>query len=552
MRSGVLAGCGKLPARGSGRRPVYVMLRRWFYFSAVVLLVSVAIASIFTATALWALVVVGPLLLVGLHDSLQREHTILRNFPIIGHGRYLFEALRPEIQQYFIESNTDAFPIEREFRDIVYQRAKGELETQPFGTQRDVYRIGYEWAAHSLAPVPPPDHPPRIRIGGPDCRQPYSCSLLNISAMSFGALSGNAVLALNAGAKAGGFAHNTGEGGVSPHHLEPGGDLIWQVGTGYFGCRTPDGRFDPDRFTDQAAHDAIRMIELKLSQGAKPGHGGVLPAPKVSEEIAAIRGVTPWQTVVSPPAHSTFSTPEGLLEFVAKLRNLAGGKPVGFKLCVGRRDEFLAVCKAMLDTGITPDFITVDGGEGGTGAAPLEFANSLGMPARDGWMLVNNALTGVGLRDRIVVIASGKVLTGFHMVRALALGADLCASARGMMLALGCIQALRCNSGHCPTGITTQNQALVHGLDVEDKTARVTRYHAATVKGFLELLGAMGLSHPRELGPHHIFRRISDSHVRTLARCHDFLPEGALLDNEGRVDTGSWGQDWQTVCEGST
>ncbi|MEE2790022.1 MAG: FMN-binding glutamate synthase family protein [Acidobacteriota bacterium] len=521
------------------------MIRRWFYVSGIVLLGGIAVAAVYTSTALWALAVVGPLLLVGLYDSLQREHAILRNFPIIGHGRYLFEAVRPEIQQYFIELNTDAFPIERELRNIVYQRAKGELETQPFGSQRDVYRIGYEWAAHSLTPVEPPTEAPRVEIGGPDCRKPYSSSLLNISAMSFGSLSSNAVLALNAGAKAGGFAHNTGEGGMSPYHLEPGGDLIWQIGTGYFGCRTRDGRFDPGRFGDEAARDAVRMIEVKLSQGAKPGHGGVLPGVKVTEEIAKIRGVPVGKTVVSPPGHSTFSTPEGLLEFVAKVRELAGGKPVGIKVCVGRRVEFLTLCKAMISTGVTPDFITVEGGEGGTGAAPLEFANSLGMPARDGWMLVHNALTGVGLRERVAVIAAGKILTGFDMVRAIALGADLCVSARGMMLALGCIQALRCNSGHCPTGVTTQNAALMHGLNVRDKTPRVARYQSGTVRSLLELLGAMGLSHPKDLGPQHIYRRVSDSQVRNLAEVHEFLPDGGLLATDGNAV--EWRNDWHAA-----
>jgi len=521
------------------------MVRRWFYMISVAL-VSLVLAGAFVSPyVLWALVPIVPLIALGIHDSLQTQHTILKNFPLIGRGRYMLEALRPEIQQYFIESNIDAFPIERELRSIVYQRAKGELETKPFGTQRDVYRIGYEWCAHSIAPVEPLHEQPRVEIGGPDCAAPYSASLLNISAMSYGALSKNAVLALNAGAERGHFAHNTGEGGISPYHLEAGADLIWQIGTGYFSCRAEDGAFDPQAFERQAAQDSVKMIELKLSQGAKPGHGGILPGVKVTREIADIRGVPVAETVISPPAHRAFSTPRGLLEFLARLRQLAGGKPVGFKLCIGRRADFFAVCKAMLETGITPDFIAVDGGEGGTGAAPLEFSNSMGMPARDAWVFVHNALTGVGLRDRISIVAAGKILTGFHMARALALGADLCASARGMMLAMGCIQALRCNSDHCPTGITTQNPALVHGLNVENKAERVERYHEGTVDGFLELLAAMGLQHPGQLGPHHVYRRVNDTEVRSFEEIYDFLAEGQLL-HDGRMPP-EWRPAWRTA-----
>ena len=507
------------------------MVRHWFYIGSVLILAVVLLLSLLWPAALWWLIAVVPLVLLGLHDSLQQRHTVLRNFPVIGHGRYFMEMVRPEIQQYFIENNIDAFPIEREFRSIVYQRAKGELETRPYGTQRDVYRVGYEWASHSVAARPAPGDVPRVLIGGTDCSQPYSASILNISAMSFGALSKNAVTALNRGAKKGGFAHNTGEGGISSYHLEAGGDLIWQIGTGYFGCRTPDGEFDANRFQEQARQENVRMIELKLSQGAKPGHGGVLPGVKVSHEIAAIRGITAGETIVSPPGHSTFSTPVGLLEFIARLRALADGKPVGFKLCVGRRSDFFAICKAMLETKITPDFITVDGGEGGTGAAPLEFTNSLGMPARDAWLFVHSALLGVGLRDSIRVIASGKILTGFHIIRAFALGADLCNSARGMMLALGCIQSLRCNTNHCPTGVTTQNPALVYGLDVTDKSERVYRFHRETVRGTLELLGAMGLDRLDQIRPHHIFRRIDDLRVRHFGELYDFLEPGQLIDN---------------------
>lgn len=506
------------------------MVRQWFYILSFIVFLAVGLTAWFWPPATWSLLVVVPLFLLGVYDSLQSRHTILRNFPIIGHGRYLMEIVRPEIQQYFIENNIDAFPIEREFRSVVYQRAKGELETRPYGTQRNVYRVGYEWASHSMAAKPPNDDVPRILIGA-DCKKPYSASPLNISAMSFGSLSKNALLALNRGAHMGGFAHNTGEGGISSYHLEGGGDLIWQIGTGYFGCRTEQGGFDPEQFSSQSQQESVRMIELKLSQGAKPGHGGVLPGAKVSGEIARARGVPEGQTVLSPPSHSAFSTPIELLEFIDRLRNLCGGKPVGFKLCVGRRSDFFAVCKAMLETGITPDFISVDGGEGGTGAAPLEFSNSLGMPARDAWIFVHNALTGIGMRDKIKIIASGKILSGFHMIRAFALGADLCYSARGMMLALGCIQSLRCNNNNCPTGITTQNPALVYGLDVNGKSRRVCRFHGETVAGAMELLGAMGLDNLGDIKPHHIFRRIDDLRVRSLAELYDFLEPGQLLNH---------------------
>ncbi|MBS3799835.1 MAG: FMN-binding glutamate synthase family protein [Thioalkalivibrio sp.] len=508
------------------------MVRYWFFAISLIILALVGVITLFWPPMAWTLVAIVPLLVLGVRDSLQRNHTVLRNFPVIGHGRYFMEMVRPEIQQYFIENNVDAFPIEREFRSVVYQRAKGELETRPFGTQRDVYRVGYEWAAHSIAALSPPAEEPRVIIGGPDCHQPYSASLLNISAMSYGAISKNAVLALNHGAKKGNFAHNTGEGGISPYHLEDGGDLIWQIGTGYFGCRTLDGRFDEDRFAEQARRASVRMVEIKLSQGAKPGHGGVLPGIKVDTEVASIRGVPVGETVVSPPGHSAFSTPVELMQFVGRLRSLSDGKPTGLKLAVGHRSDFFALCKAMLETGITPDFITVDGGEGGTGAAPLEFSNSLGMPARDAWIFAHNALVGVGLRDRVRIIASGKILTSFHIVRALAVGADLTASARGMMLALGCIQSLRCNTNHCPTGVTTQKPSLVYGLEVGDKTARVYRFQRETVRGTLELLGAMGLERLEDLQPEHIFRRIDDLRIRNFGEIYEFLDPGQLLDRQ--------------------
>ncbi|MBV8189194.1 MAG: FMN-binding glutamate synthase family protein, partial [Alphaproteobacteria bacterium] len=333
---------------------------------------------------------------VGFLDLYQKPHAVLRNYPIAAHLRYIFEAIRPEMRQYFFEDDKDGMPFSRDRRAVVYQRAKGALDVRPFGTQYDVYDVGYEWMAHSIAPKPVTHEAFRITVGGPDCKQPYSASVYNISAMSFGALSANAIRALNHGARLGGFAHDTGEGGFSPYHREGGGDIIWEIGSGYFGCRHPDGSFSKERFAEVAANPQIKMVELKLSQGAKPGHGGVLPAPKVSAEIAATRGVPVGKDCVSPSSHSAFSTPIEMMRFIGLMRELSGGKPTGFKLCIGHEWEFLAICKAMLETGIYPDFIVVDGKEGGTGAAPMEFIDHIGKPMRQGLYFVHNALVGIG------------------------------------------------------------------------------------------------------------------------------------------------------------
>jgi glutamate synthase domain-containing protein 2 len=505
-------------------------VRAWFWLISFFAFAAVGAASVFWPHALWALAAIVPPFLLGLWDMTQRTHAVLRNFPIIGHGRYLLELIRPEINQYFVESNTDGTPFNREQRSVVYQRAKGVLDTLPFGTQMDVYQPGYEWIEHSMRAKHLHGDPPRVTVGGPDCKQPYSASLYNVSAMSYGSLSKNAVLALNRGAKQGGFAHNTGEGGVSPYHLQ-GGDLVWQVGTGYFGCRADDGGFSAEKFEKNAGRPEVKMIEIKLSQGAKPGHGGILPAGKVTPEIAEIRGVPLGKDVLSPPAHSAFSTPRGLLEFVAKLRELSGGKPIGFKLCVGRKREFLAICKAMVETGIKPDFITVDGGEGGTGAAPIEFSNRVGMPLTESLIFVHNALRGIGVRDDIKVIASGKIMSGFAIARAIALGANLCNSARGMMFAVGCIQARRCNANDCPAGVATHKPHLVQGLDVTDKTARVVRFHESTIKAFVELLGAAGFERPEELRPWHIHRRTDMTRTTNYGSLYHYLPDRALLND---------------------
>lgn len=503
-------------------------MRIKFLIGVFVVLLIVGVVSYFYKPFLWSLILLGPLIIIGFVDFFQKKHTVRRNFPLLGNMRYIFELIRPEINQYFIESNTDGRPFSREERSIVYQRAKNTLDTLPFGTQKDVYEVGYEWVKHSLSPIEVDPSNLRVIIGGPQCSKPYSASILNISAMSFGSISNNAVLALNKGAKMGNFAHNTGEGGLTKYHLQ-GGDIIWQIGTGYFGCRTEDGNFCPDKFSEKACLDEVKMIELKLSQGAKPGHGGILPAVKISKEISDIRGVPMGKDVISPPAHKEFSTPIGLLEFVQKLRELSGGKPVGFKLCLGKNREFIAICKAMHQTGITPDFIAVDGGEGGTGAAPLEFSNHIGSPLINALIFIHNALVGFDLRDKIRIISSGKISSGFGIIKQICLGADLCYSARAMMLALGCIQALRCNTNHCPTGVTTQNPNLVAGLVVSDKKIRVAEYHKETIKSVAEIMSAMGVSTTLDLRRWHVVKRVGSNNVKHYGQIYNFLEYGDLL-----------------------
>lgn len=504
-------------------------MRREFYLISAVVLGVVSILGFFWHPLFWSLAVLGPLFFMGVLDTMQTRQAIRRNFPVIGNLRYFFELIRPELQQYFVESNQSGRPIPRELRSVVYQRAKGALETLPFGTQLDVHAEHYEWVNHSIVPKSLHMDDVRVTVGGPDCKQPYNASVFNISAMSYGALSTAAVSALNLGAKKGNFYHNTGEGGISPYHLL-GGDLCWQIGTGYFGCRHPDGKFREDAFAERANLPNVKMIEIKLSQGAKPGKGGLLPAKKVSEEVSKIRLVPMGQDVVSPAGHSAFSTPIELLHFVKKLRDLSNGKPVGFKLCVGQPHEFIAICKAMLDSGIKPDFITVDGGEGGTGAAPLEFSNHVGSPLEDGLSFVVDTLKGFGLKKDIRVIASGKVITSFDILKKMSIGADMCNSARGMMLALGCIQALRCNSNECPTGVATSNPHLVSGLHVPSKLERVHRFHHETVHHLVELMAAIGAMSPAEITRSVVNRRLTEGRVKTYEELHPTMPDGFLTD----------------------
>ena len=476
-----------------------------------------------------AIAVFAGLSLIGTNDVLQTRHAVLRNYPISAHLRFLLEKMRPEMRQYFFEDEKHGLPFSRDKRSVVYQRAKNVLDKRPFGTQYDVYADGYEWLRHSVAPRPHASMPFRVAIGGPDCALPYCASIFNISAMSFGALSPNAIRALNGGAKKGNFAHDTGEGGFSPYHRERGGDIIWEIGSGYFGCRTADGQFCPDKFAKTAAAPQIKMVELKLSQGAKPGHGGVLPAAKVSREIAETRGVPMGEDCISPASHSAFSTPIELVKVIGEMRRLSGGKPAGFKLCVGHAWEFLAICKAMLATDIYPDFIVIDGKEGGTGAAPLEFVDHLGMPLREGLTFAHNALIGMGVRHRIKIGASGKIASAFDIARAMALGADWCNSARGFMFALGCIQSQSCHTDRCPTGVATQDRSRQRALVVPDKLQRVANFHASTIQSLIELTAAAGLDHPNQFVLDHFSRRVSASEVMTFRQLYPPLEPGELL-----------------------
>lgn len=505
--------------------------------------IGLASISLPLAVSPWWLFLTLPLLAlagIAVHDVIQRKHSILRNYPVLGHLRFLMEELRPELQQYFIERNYDGRPYDRDVRTIVYERAKGATDEAAFGTERDVYSIGYESFVHSMAPVTQLGAEPKVRIGGPECTKPYDMSLLNVSAMSFGSLSTNAILALNKGAARGGFAHDTGEGGLSDYHLEPGGDLIWEIGTGYFGCRTEDGDFNETKFAEKAATDAVKCVSLKLSQGAKPGIGGVLPGHKVNEEIARVREVPRGQTVISPPYHRTFSTPRELVRFIARMRELAEGKPAGFKLCVGSRKQFLAVCKAMLAEDSTPDFIVVDGSEGGTGAAPLEFTDHIGLPLTEGLQIVHNALVGAGLRDRVKIGASGKVATGADMVKRMAAGADYTNAARAMMFAVGCIQAQRCHTNTCPAGVATQDPRRTRALHVGDKAERVHQFHRSTVESCLRIMASLGARQPSELGPEMLIRRIDPHTVRRYTELYEWLEPGQLTEQP----PASWARDW--------
>ncbi len=524
------------------------MRNEFLIFSFLVTILLGLLGYFVSMSWLWVFALLGPFFLLGWYDAFQTKHAIMRNFPVVGRSRYIAEWLRPKIYQYFVESDIDGKPFSRIDRSLIYQRSKDEVDTTPFGTQLNVYKEAYEWMNHSIGALDPKtiDQDPRVIIGGKDCTKPYSCSLYNVSAMSFGSLSKNAVMALNGGAKIGNFAHNTGEGGIAPYHDKFAGDLIYQIGTGYFGCRAPDGNFDPELFRQRTQAENVKMIEIKLSQGAKPGHGGILPAKKVTKEIAEIRSIEMGKDVLSPPYHKAFSTPIELMHFIKQCRDLSGGKPIGIKLCIGHKYEFIALCKAMIETDIRPDFIAVDGGEGGTGAAPVEFSNSVGMPYREGLVFVYNTLIGFNIKKEIKLIASGKIVSGFDIFRAIALGADACYSARAMMMALGCIQALECNKNTCPVGVATQNPDLMKGLNVNDKKVRVAQFHKETIHAFVELMAAAGLHDPDQINRSHVTMRISPFNTRTYEDIFHYIPEGSLLQKE------SVPRAWKTLMSNST
>ncbi|MBF6024731.1 FMN-binding glutamate synthase family protein [Lysobacter niastensis] len=504
------------------------MMRYALYAFCLAATLGSALMSVRSPGWLWGLGVFGVLAALGTWDVLQRRSTLRRNYPVLAHFRYGLESIGPEMRQYFIEADTAEVPFSREQRALVYQRSKSVSDVRPFGTLQDVYGPDYEWINHSLLPAPHVGHDFRIMVGE-GTAHPYSASVFNISAMSFGSLSANAIRALNHGARLGGFYHDTGEGSISPYHREYGGDLVWEIGSGYFGCRNADGSFNAERFAENARDPQVKMIEIKLSQGAKPGHGGVLPAAKVSAEIALTRGVPMGVDCVSPAQHSAFDSPLGLLQFVARLRELSGGKPVGFKFAVGHPWEWFGIAKAMLESGLLPDFIVVDGAEGGTGAAPAEFIDHVGVPMHEALMLVHNTLVGLDLRKRLRIGAAGRITSAFDIARTMAMGADWCNSARGFMFALGCIQSQSCHTDRCPTGVATQDPRRWRHLDVSDKAVRVAAFQQNTLKALRDLLCAAGLEHPQQLGPEHILRRVSPIEVRSLAALYHFLKPGDLL-----------------------
>lgn len=510
------------------------LLNRYAFFACCVLFTLLSLPWLGAHAWLWPLTLISGLLsLVGVNDLLQTRQAVRRNYPILGNIRYLVEAIRPEIRQYLLEADGDELPFSRAQRSLVYARAKNQGADKPFGTLSDVYRSGFEFIGHSMLPAAHCDPATfRVSVGGPQCTQPYSASVFNISAMSFGSLSANAIRALNQGARLGGFYHDTGEGSISPYHREHGGDLVWELGSGYFGCRDEQGRFDPQRFAEQAANPQVKMIEIKLSQGAKPGHGGILPRHKVTEEISLTRGVPMGQDCISPARHSAFATPTELLQFIARLRELSGGKPVGFKLCLGHPWEFMGIAKAMLATGILPDFIVIDGKEGGTGAAPLEFTDHIGVPLREGLLFVHNTLVGCGLREHIRLGASGKIVSAFDIASVMALGADWANSARGFMFAIGCIQSQSCHTNKCPTGVATQDPLRQRALVVPDKAQRVHSFHRNTLKALAEIIAAAGLSHPAQIEARHLVRRMSASEIKLYSQLHVFLKPGELLREE--------------------